>query len=98
MAWRSLDDAGFVLAVLKIGKLLVFHCDDRRLQRPAHVEKWIVPAEATREFGKIKFRHLIKNFAVVGEALEAVGESAGNVKLPAVFGGQFKTLPFSKRR
>jgi len=65
--------------------------------RPANPYLRIVPAQTSRQIWNIEFRHLVKQLAIISQALKAVRESTRNIELATILCGEFKGLPASER-
>ena len=60
------------------------------------MKKRIVPANAAGQIGRKKLRHLVKDLAIVLQALETMGEAGGDIKLAVVLCGELESLPLAE--
>src|SRR5205814_811821 len=79
-------------------QVLVAFGEDGIGERPLNGHMRIVPTQAARELGEIELGHLVEDLAVVGKALEAVGDSARDIQSTAIFIAQLKALPLAEGR
>src|SRR5689334_12765436 len=78
------------------GKVFVAFGENWIGQRPLDCDCWIIPTHTSGEVGKKELGHLVKNFRIVRETLEAMGKSARNIKHPAILCCQLEAFPFAE--
>src|SRR5215216_8143735 len=58
----------------KIGVAVITVRDDCHARQPLDSKGRVVPPDPSRALGRIEFRHLVKDFGVVRQSLQPVGE------------------------